>query len=203
VKRSLRSGTAIDKKALPNYSQFKFIQGDPDVPRRTKRLPEKLYASTVSWEGWVFRVLSSAIGIRWLDLHPTSLETLEEKLGARIVPDDQQNEAALSEIHAYLRGKLREFTVPVDLRGTEFQRDVWNAIARIPYGQTISYGELAAAIKRPKATRAVGQATGANPVPIIIPCHRVIGSSGGLIGFGGGLPLKERLLGLERGTLNL
>ena len=117
--------------------------------------------------------------------------------------DDQQNEAALSEIHAYLRGKLREFTVPVDLRGTEFQRDVWNAIARIPYGQTISYGELAAAIKRPKATRAVGQATGANPVPIIIPCHRVIGSSGGLIGFGGGLPLKERLLGLERGTLNL
>ena len=173
------------------------------MPRRTKRLPEKLYASTVSWEGWVFQVLSSANGVRWLDLHPASLDALEEKLGARIVPDDQQNEFPLNEIHAYLRGELRQFTVPVDLRGTNFQRDVWNAIAGIPYGRTISYGELAAIIKRPKATRAVGQATGANPVPIIIPCHRVIGSSGGLTGFGGGLPLKERLLGLERGTLSL
>jgi O-6-methylguanine DNA methyltransferase len=173
------------------------------VPQRTKRLPEKLYASTVSWEGWVFRVLSSANGVRWLDLHPTSLETLEGKLGVKIVPDDQQNELALAEIHAYLRGELRQFTIPVDLRGTEFQCDVWKAIAKIPYGQTTSYGELAASINRPKATRAVGQATGANPVPIIVPCHRVVGSSGGLTGFGGGLPLKERLLGLERGTLNL
>ncbi len=171
--------------------------------RRTKRLPEKLYASTISWEGWVFRVLSSAIGIRLLDLNPTPFEALEEKLQARIVPDDQQNEHVLSEIHAYLRGELREFTISVDLRGTEFQRDVWNAIARITYGQTTTYGELADSIQRPKATRAVGQATGANPVPIVIPCHRVIGSSGGLTGFGGGLPLKERLLGLERGTLNL
>ena len=173
------------------------------MPRRTKRLPEKLYASTVSWEGWVFQVLSSAHGVRWLDLHPISLEALEQKLGARIVPDDQQNEQAVAEIHAYLRGDLREFTIPIDLRGTEFQCDVWNAIAKIPYGQTISYGELANSIGRPKATRAVGQATGANPVPIIIPCHRVISSSGGLTGFGGGLPLKERLLGLERGTLSL
>ncbi|MFC2078713.1 methylated-DNA--[protein]-cysteine S-methyltransferase [Candidatus Bipolaricaulota bacterium] len=173
------------------------------MPRRTKRLPEKLYASTVSWEGWVFRVLSSADGVRWLDLHPTPLESLEEKLGARIVPDDQQNERVLTELHSFLRGELRKFTVPVDLRGTEFQCAVWNAIAAIPYGQTTSYGELADSIQRPKATRAVGQATGANPVPIIIPCHRVIGSSGGLTGFGGGLPLKERLLGLERGTLSL
>ena len=173
------------------------------MTRRTKRLPEKLYASTVSWEGWVFQVLSSATGVRWLDLHPTTFEALEEKLKARIVPDDQQNERALAEIHAYLRGDLREFTIPVDLRGTEFQCDVWNAIAKIPYGQTTSYGELAKTIQRPKATRAVGQATGANPVPIVIPCHRVIGSSGGLTGFGGGLPLKERLLGLELGTLSL
>ncbi|MCK4571112.1 methylated-DNA--[protein]-cysteine S-methyltransferase [Candidatus Bipolaricaulota bacterium] len=148
-------------------------------------------------------MLSSANGVRWLDLHPTSLETLEGKLGVKIVPDDQQNELALAEIHAYLRGELRQFTIPVDLRGTEFQCDVWKAIAKIPYGQTTSYGELAASINRPKATRAVGQATGANPVPIIVPCHRVVGSSGGLTGFGGGLPLKERLLGLERGTLNL
>ncbi|MFC2082711.1 methylated-DNA--[protein]-cysteine S-methyltransferase [Candidatus Bipolaricaulota bacterium] len=151
----------------------------------------------------MFRVLSSANGVRWLDLHPTSMEDLEEKLRARIVPDDQQNEHALSEIHAYLRGELRQFTVPIDLRGTEFQCDVWNAISNISYGQTTSYGGLAESIQRPRATRAVGQATGANPVPIIIPCHRVIGASGGLTGFGGGLPLKERLLGLEQGTLSL
>ena len=173
------------------------------MPRRTKRLPEKLYASTVSWEGWVFQVLSSAHGVRWIDLHRFTSEVLEQKLGARIVPDDQQNEQALSEIRAYLQGDLREFTIPIDLRGTEFQCDVWEAIAKIPFGQTTSYGDLAHSIHRSKAARAVGQATGANPVPIIIPCHRVIGSTGGLTGFGGGLPLKERLLGLERGTLRL
>jgi len=141
--------------------------------------------------------------VRWLGLHPTTFEALEVKLQVRIVPDDQQNEQILSEIHAYLRGELRDFTVPVDLRGTIFQCDVWHAIATIPYGQTISYGELAAKINHPKATRAVGQATGANPVPIIVPCHRVIGSSGGLTGFGGGLPLKERLLALAQGALSL
>ncbi len=179
------------------------MSGESDVPRRTRRLPEKLYASTVSWEGWVFHVLSSSQGVRWISLRPTSLEALEAKLKARIVPDDQQNEQALEEIHAYLRGDLRRFTVPVDLRGTEFQCDVWDAITKIPYGQTTTYHEIGETIKHPKATRAVGQATGANPVPIIIPCHRVVGSSGDLIGFGGGLPLKERLLGLERGTLSL
>ena len=173
------------------------------MPRRTKRLPEKLYASTVSWEGWVFQLLSSSGGVRWLDLHPVTFEALEQKLGARIVPDDQQNEHAMAELHAYLQGELRAFSIPIDLRGTAFQCEVWNAIAQIPFGQTTTYGELANSIHRPKATRAVGQATGANPVPIIIPCHRVIGSTGGLTGFGGGLPLKERLLGLERGTLHL
>ena len=173
------------------------------MARRTKRLPEKLYASTISWEGWVFHVLSSAHGIRLLELRPTPLEILEAKLGVRIVPDDEQNESTLSEIHAYLRGRLRQFTVPVDLRGTEFQKSVWEAIAAVPYGQTTSYGELAARIGRPRATRAVGQATGANPVPIIIPCHRIVGSSGDLTGFAGGLPLKERLLALEQGALSL
>jgi len=173
------------------------------VARRKKRLPERLYGSTVSWEGWVFRILSSGEGLRFLDLHPTPFEELAGRLGARIVPDDGQNELILNEIHAYLRGELREFTIPIDLRGTEFQCNVWNAIAAIPYGETTTYGEIAESIGRPKATRAVGQATGANPVPLVIPCHRVLGTSGGLTGFGGGLPLKERLLGLEQGTLSL
>jgi len=151
----------------------------------------------------VFRVLSSVTGVRWIDLRSTPIERLEEKLRARIVPDDQQNELALNEIHAYLRGSLRQFAVPIDLRRTAFQREAWHAITEIPYGETTSYGQLAASIDRPKATRAVGQAVGANPVPIIVPCHRVIGKDGHLIGFGGGLPLKERLLGLERGSLSL
>ena len=173
------------------------------MARRKKRLPERLYGSTVSWEGWVFRILSSSAGLRWLNLHPVPFEELEGSLHARIVPDDQQNESVLDEIHAYLQGQLREFTIPVDLRGTDFQQAVWNAIAAIPYGETMTYGEIAASIGRPKATRAVGQATGANPVPLVIPCHRVVGTSGSLTGFGGGLPLKERLLGLEQGTLSL
>ena len=173
------------------------------MARRKKRLPERLYGSTVSWEGWVFRILSSSEGLRFLDLHPTPFEELAGRLGARIVPDDGQNELILNEIHAYLRGELREFAIPIDLRGTEFQCNVWNAIAAIPYGETTTYGEIAESIGRPKATRAVGQATGANPVPLVIPCHRVLGTSGGLTGFGGGLPLKERLLGLEQGTLSL
>jgi len=173
------------------------------VPRQPKRLPEKLYGSTLSWEGWEFRVLSSEHGLRFLDLHPTNFEALEQKLHARILPDDEQNKQVLDEVHAYLRGDLCKFSIPIDLRGTEFQKDVWNAIAAIPYGETISYGELAERIDRPTATRAVGQATGANPVPIVIPCHRVVGSHGNLTGFGGGLPLKERLLGLEQGTLHI
>jgi methylated-DNA-[protein]-cysteine S-methyltransferase len=173
------------------------------VARRGKQLPERLYGSTVSWEGWVFQIVSSASGLRWLDLHPTPFGELEKKLRARIVPDDQRNERLLDELHAYLRGELRTFTIPVDLRGTDFQCSVWRAIAAIPFGETSSYGEIAATIERPKATRAVGQATGANPVPIVIPCHRVLGNQGQLTGFAGGLPLKERLLALEQGSLSL
>ena len=173
------------------------------MPRATKRLPEKLYTSTVGWEGWVFHVVSSPVGLRWVDLHRTPLERLEQQLKARLVSDDSQNQAALEQIHAYFRGALHAISVPLDVRGTAFQRAVWESIAAVPYGQTVAYGEIAAQLGQPRATRAVGQATGANPVPIVIPCHRVIGASGALIGYGGGLPLKERLLGLEKGSLRL
>ncbi len=173
------------------------------MSRRTKRLPEKLYASTVGWEGWVFHVVSSSSGLRFVDLHQTPFAELERTLGARIVPDDQRNDDVLKEIHAYLRGELRRFSIPLDLRGTPFQLAVWHQIETIPYAETTTYGAVAAAVDHPQATRAVGQATGANPVPIVIPCHRVVGSSGSLTGFSGGLPLKERLLGLEQGMLSL
>ena len=93
--------------------------------------------------------------------------------------------------------------MPVDLRGTEFQKAVWGAIRDVPYGDTTTYGSIAEKIERPTATRAVGQATGANPIPIVIPCHRIVGNDGQPTGFGGGLPLKERLLALEQGSLSL
>jgi methylated-DNA-[protein]-cysteine S-methyltransferase len=88
--------------------------------------------------------------------------------------------------------------VPLDLAGTGFQQRVWRALLAIPYGETRTYREIATAIEAPTAVRAVGAANGANPLPIIVPCHRVIGSSGKLVGYGGGLPLKKRLLELER-----
>ena len=173
------------------------------MPRRPKPLPEKLYGSTLSWEGWTFRVLSSAAGLRWIELNPTSFEALGEQLHSRILPDDQPNASALDQIHEYLRGERHEFSIGLDLRGTPFQHRVWDALIGIPYGQTLAYAEIAERIGNVKALRAVGQAVGANPVPIVVPCHRVVGKDGHLVGFGGGLPLKERLLYLERGSLSL
>jgi len=101
------------------------------------------------------------------------------------------------QLRAYFSGGLREFDLPLSLKGTPFQLRVWTALQDIPYGQTRSYGEQARAIGMPAAVRAVGAANGANPIPIVVPCHRVIGASGKLTGFGGGLPLKRWLLSLE------
>lgn len=105
---------------------------------------------------------------------------------------------AVRQLHAYFAGDLRTFDLPLAPRGTPFQQRVWEALCTIPYGETISYGQLAGRIGRPTASRAVGAANGRNPLPIVVPCHRVIGSSGELTGFGGGLHLKEGLLALER-----
>jgi len=173
------------------------------MTKRVRRLPERLYASTVGWEGWTFRIVSSSQGLRFLTLSAVSFDALADKLNARILADDGPNRAVLDQLHGYLTGMRRAFDLPFDLRGTQFQRDVWTTLSTIPYGTTRTYGEVAKQIGRPKAVRAVGQAVGANPVPIVIPCHRVIGHDGRLVGFGGGLPLKERLLSLERGSLDL
>jgi methylated-DNA-[protein]-cysteine S-methyltransferase len=105
---------------------------------------------------------------------------------------------AIEQLRAYFEGELHEFSVALDPEGTPFQTRVWRELERIPYGETISYGQLAERIGNPKASRAVGLANGSNPIPIIVPCHRVIGSNGKLTGYGGGLPIKEKLLALER-----
>jgi methylated-DNA-[protein]-cysteine S-methyltransferase len=107
-------------------------------------------------------------------------------------------EEAIRQLRAYFSGELERFNLPLAPEGTPFQLEVWRRLSDIPYGETISYGELARRIGRPKASRAVGLANGTNPIPIVIPCHRVIGSNGQLTGYGGGLPIKERLLALER-----
>lgn len=103
----------------------------------------------------------------------------------------------IRQLREYLAGKRDEFDLPLVPQGTEFQREVWRAVAAIPYGETRSYGDIARQIGRVDAVRAVGAANGQNPLPIVIPCHRVIGSDGRLTGYGGGLPLKKSLLELE------
>ena len=107
------------------------------------------------------------------------------------------------QLRAYFAGERREFDLALRPSGTPFQLKAWRALREIPYGETISYGELARRIGNPKASRAVGLANGSNPIAIIIPCHRVIGSNGKLTGYGGGLGIKERLLGLEGAELAL
>lgn len=111
-------------------------------------------------------------------------------------------EAVRAELDEWFSGQLRRFSVPVRLSGTPFQQSVWEAIAGIPYGACRSYGEIARAIGKPCAARAIGGACNRNPVPIIIPCHRVVGSNGALTGFGGGLDIKKALLAFEQGYSN-
>ena len=104
-----------------------------------------------------------------------------------------------AQLRLYFSGQLEAFDLPLAPKGTSFQQDVWNALTRIPYGETRSYADIAKNIGRPDAVRAVGAANGQNPIPIVIPCHRVIGMNGRLVGFGGGLETKKRLLLLESG----
>lgn len=123
----------------------------------------------------------------------------------RFAPDARRQEGyapnrdAIAQILEYLEGKRRDFELALDLRGTPFQRAVWREVSRIEYGATRSYAQIAAAIGRESALRAVGAANGANPLPLVVPCHRVIASGGDLGGYGGGRELKARLLAMERG----
>jgi methylated-DNA-[protein]-cysteine S-methyltransferase len=109
----------------------------------------------------------------------------------------------IRQLRAYFAGELQDFDLKLTPQGTPFQQKVWAELCKIPYGETISYGQLATRIGNPNASRAVGLANGSNPIPIVIPCHRVIGSNGKLTGYGGGLPIKEKLLTLERRQLSL
>lgn len=124
------------------------------------------------------------------------------RVGARAIPDRAERHAILDraerELAAYFTGTLRRFTIPLAPEGTPFQRAVWAALATIPFGETRSYSDVARAVGRPRAVRAVGAANGRNPLALVLPCHRVIGVSGALTGYAGGLDRKEWLLAHER-----
>ena len=119
------------------------------------------------------------------------------------LPDPAAFLEVTRQLRAYFAGELEQFNLPLAPEGSAFQLRVWNELCDIPYGETISYGELARRSGNPRASRAVGLANGANPIPIVIPCHRVIGSNGKLTGYGGGLPTKQKLLAMERRQLKL
>jgi methylated-DNA-[protein]-cysteine S-methyltransferase len=133
------------------------------------------------------------VAILWENDRPRRVrlsELVEDQLNPVLVETERQ-------IGEYFAGKRKAFSIPLDMRGTRFQKDVWEALLAIPFGETRSYGQLAKQLGNPAATRAVGAANGRNPVSIIVPCHRVIGSSGELTGFAGGLDVKAYLLSLE------
>ncbi|WP_326571977.1 methylated-DNA--[protein]-cysteine S-methyltransferase [Actinacidiphila glaucinigra] len=123
----------------------------------------------------------------------------EESFGARRAPGESPFAPAAEQLGAYFAGGLTAFDLPLDLRGTPFQQRVWAGLRTIPYGTVMTYGQLADKLGSPGASRAVGLANGRNPVGIIVPCHRVVGASGGLTGYGGGLERKRYLLDLELG----
>jgi len=144
------------------------------------------------------RVIDSPVGILKLTTEDGFLTELSFGGGCTEPGDCAVLDAAEVQLAEYFSGKRRSFDLPLNLKGTPFQRAVWDALTRIPYGETASYGDIAREIGNPKACRAVGMANHRNPVSIIVPCHRVIGGDGSLTGYGGGLEIKRALLALER-----
>jgi O-6-methylguanine DNA methyltransferase len=167
-------------------------------------LRETLRTSSIDSPIGSLRLASTSRGLAYVELPHASGRGLEGWLrsrlsGARCVEDHDANRDAREQILDYLDGRRTGFDLRLDLRGTAFQQRVWAALLEIPYGETRSYQQIARAIRRPRAVRAVGAANGANPVALVVPCHRVIASGGGLGGYGGGCELKARLLAMERG----
>ena len=141
--------------------------------------------------------METPIGALWLTARDGGLASIAFSAPVAGGSEDPLPAAAEEQLRAYFAGERERFELPLAPRGTDFQRRVWDAVAAIPYGTTTTYSALAAAIGSPRAIRAVGAANGRNPLPIVVPCHRVIGTSGALTGYGGGLEAKRELLALE------
>ena len=154
------------------------------------------YHSSFGIDNIHFTVISSINGIREIIFN---LEKDNSKLvnTIQLQPEDSNLFSVYPQLKQYFIGERKHFDLPLEIEGTEFQKRVWNELLKIPYGKTISYKELAIRLGDEKVIRAAASANGSNPLPIVIPCHRVIGSDGSLIGYGGGLEIKEKLLILE------
>ena len=149
-----------------------------------------------------FRIASTDVGLAYVELPRSSGRGMRDWMQrnvpeCRCVEDIGPNQEAIEQILEYLASERIHFDIPLDLRGTPFQRAVWDALLKIPYGERRSYTEVARAIGRPTAHRAVGSANGSNPISLVVPCHRVIAADGSLGGYGGGQALKARLLAME------
>jgi O-6-methylguanine DNA methyltransferase len=146
-------------------------------------------------------VASTERGVCMVDFLKTErafLIRLKGRFPGKMIRDDRKNRNVVNQLKKYLKGDLKRFDCKLDLKGTPFQKRVWSALTKIPYGQTRSYKQIAQAVGLPKAFRAVGNANGQNSIPLIIPCHRVIENKGGLGGFGHGVKIKKQLLDFEK-----
>src|SRR5882672_4335891 len=168
--------------------------------RKILQLRSALFYTTIDSPVGNLLMAADAQGLRLVSFESS-------KRAAPVQPDWMEDRSPFAEVirqlQAYFSGELKQFDLPLAPEGTEFQLRVWNGLRTIPYGETISYAQLAQKVGNPQAVRAVGLANGCNPIPIIVPCHRVIGSDGSLTGFGGGLANKKILLDLESGQLSL
>ena len=160
------------------------------------KLNQAKYHSFFTIDNIHFTVITSTNGIREIIFN---LEKSNSKITntIQLQPEDPDMFNVYSQLKEYFSGERKQFDLPLEIEGTEFQKRVWNELLTIPYGRTISYKDLAVRLGNEKVIRAAASANGANPLPIVIPCHRVIGSDGSLIGYGGGLEIKEKLLILE------
>jgi len=152
---------------------------------------------------WTIYIAATREGLCYVGSQHAPFEELKtwvkKRLPAYVLSESEYvMKPYITELMDYLEGRRKEFTLPIDLHGTAFQQAVWKMLQEIPYGQTVSYTDIAEQIQKPNAVRAVGTAIGANPILITVPCHRVIGKSGKLTGYRGGLKMKEQLLGLEK-----
>lgn len=139
----------------------------------------------------------SDVGIVKLCINNTEMKEYIQKHKVKVVDYSKEKEILLKELNSFFTGKTKSFNIPLDLRGTDFQLHVWNELAKVPYGEVRTYKDISIKIGCPKGYRAVGMANNRNPIPIIIPCHRIIGHNGDLVGFGGGMDYKVRLLEIE------
>lgn len=168
----------------------------------TSKYSGNVYWSLLAFEDWNLHLAATDEGLCFAGSRNGAFEKLEKWVSAKrpgsvLIHDEEKLRPYAAELAQYLRGELEAFTVPIVFHGTPFQESVWKALCDIPYGETRSYSDIARHAGRPAAVRAVGAAIGANPILIVVPCHRVIGKNGALTGYRGGMDMKTRLLQLE------